>query len=79
MISACALLGFAASLFAQDVTITIKSDDNPKVEVKEDHKAPFTGTRPAVDVAILLDTSNSMDGLISQAKSQLWTLSLIHI
>ncbi len=28
----------------------------------------------AVDVAILLDTSNSMDGLISQAKSQLWTI-----
>ncbi len=27
-----------------------------------------------VDVAILLDTSNSMDGLISQAKSQLWTI-----
>ena len=27
-----------------------------------------------VDLAILLDTSNSMDGLISQAKSQLWTI-----
>ena len=72
--SACLLLGLTANLFAQDVTITIKSDDNPKVEVKKDHKPPFTGTRPAVDVAILLDTSNSMDGLISQAKSQLWTI-----
>jgi len=30
--------------------------------------------QPAVDVAILLDTSNSMDGLINQAKSQLWTI-----
>lgn len=27
-----------------------------------------------IQVAILLDTSNSMDGLIAQAKSQLWTL-----
>ena len=27
-----------------------------------------------IQVAILLDTSNSMDGLIDQAKSQLWTL-----
>lgn len=27
-----------------------------------------------IQVAMLLDTSNSMDGLISQAKSQLWTL-----
>ena len=74
LIFACMSLGLATSLFAQDVTITIKSDDKPKVEVKEDGKPPFTGTRPAVDVAILLDTSNSMDGLISQAKSQLWTI-----
>ena len=28
----------------------------------------------SVDVAILLDTSNAMDGLINQAKSQLWTI-----
>lgn len=27
---------------------------------------------PLVQIALLLDTSNSMDGLISQAKSQLW-------
>lgn len=59
---------------AQDVTITIKptfttSDDRPSSE-----KAPFTGDRPAVDVAILLDTSNSMDGLINQAKNQLWNI-----
>ncbi len=32
-------------------------------------KAP----RPLIQVALLLDTSNSMDGLIGQAKSQLWT------
>jgi hypothetical protein len=29
---------------------------------------------PVVQVAILLDTSNSMDGLIEQAKSQLWKI-----
>lgn len=28
--------------------------------------------RPLVQIALLLDTSNSMDGLINQAKSQLW-------
>ncbi len=28
--------------------------------------------RPKVQIAILLDTSNSMDGLIGQAKSELW-------
>lgn len=30
--------------------------------------------KPLVQVAILLDTSNSMDGLIAQAKSQLWRI-----
>ncbi len=40
-----------------------------------DFHHPHTHQHPAaVDVAILLDTSNSMDGLISQAKSQLWTI-----
>ena len=28
-----------------------------------------------VQMAILLDTSNSMDGLIEQAKSQLWKIA----
>lgn len=37
-------------------------------------KPRLTAPRPAVDIAILLDTSNSMDGLIDQAKSQLWTI-----
>jgi hypothetical protein len=31
-----------------------------------------TPRRPVIQVALLLDTSNSMDGLIDQAKSQLW-------
>jgi hypothetical protein len=30
--------------------------------------------RPVVQLAILLDTSNSMDGLIAQAKTQLWQI-----
>ena len=30
--------------------------------------------RPLIQIAILLDTSNSMDGLIEQAKSQLWSI-----
>ena len=54
----------------QQVTITVSPDEKPVVENKE----PFTGVRPAADVAILLDTSNSMDGLINQAKSQLWNI-----
>jgi hypothetical protein len=30
--------------------------------------------RPVIQLALLLDTSNSMDGLIDQAKSQLWKI-----
>ncbi|MEM7380176.1 MAG: vWA domain-containing protein [Bacteroidota bacterium] len=30
--------------------------------------------KPTVKIALLLDTSNSMDGLINQAKSQLWDI-----
>lgn len=33
-----------------------------------------TGERPKIQMAILLDTSNSMDGLIDQARSQLWRI-----
>ncbi len=31
-------------------------------------------TKPLIQVAILLDTSGSMDGLIDQARTQLWTI-----
>jgi hypothetical protein len=37
-------------------------------------KEPKQPPRPSVQIAILLDTSNSMDGLISQAKAQLWNV-----
>lgn len=53
------------------VVITVETEKQVSVETE---KPPFTGKRSSVDVAILLDTSNSMDGLISQAKSQLWTI-----
>jgi len=54
-------------------------ESGSKVVVKIVPAAPdlapaFVGQRPTVDVAILLDTSNSMDGLIDQAKRQLWTI-----
>jgi hypothetical protein len=34
----------------------------------------FEGDRADVQIALLLDTSNSMDGLINQARAQLWTI-----
>lgn len=38
----------------------------------EDKPAP--AKKPLVQIAVLLDTSSSMDGLIDQAKSQLWKI-----
>ena len=35
---------------------------------------PVQCREPTVQIAILLDTSNSMDGLIAQAKTQLWNV-----
>ena len=64
------LLFCVGTNWAQEVVITVKPD-KPN---QEEGKTPFPGERAAADVAILLDTSNSMDGLINQAKSQLWNI-----
>jgi hypothetical protein len=57
-----------------DITVKVEVKKNDKDDIKPSGKAPFKGNRASVDVAILLDTSNSMDGLINQAKSQLWNI-----
>lgn len=41
----------------------------PAIEVPQ-----FVRTSPTIQVAILLDTSGSMDGLIKQAKSKIWNI-----
>ena len=42
--------------------------------LKTQKPAPPEVKRPVIQIAILLDTSNSMDGLISQAKTHLWKI-----
>jgi hypothetical protein len=37
-------------------------------------ETPKSSPSPTVQIALLLDTSNSMDGLIAQAKTQLWNV-----
>jgi hypothetical protein len=66
------LMLVASTAFADTTEVVITIEKKTTVEVPS--KPPFAGKRAAVDVAILLDTSNSMDGLINQAKSQLWTI-----
>jgi len=55
---ACSFLAFPTSAQTNNV-----SDAFHRIQVQ-----------PRIQIALLLDTSNSMDGLIGQAKSQLWTL-----
>jgi len=43
-------------------------DDKPSIPEQ------FAKQQPKIQVAILLDVSNSMDGLIEQAKAQLWNM-----
>ena len=55
-------------LFTLTITVSLLATAGAKGEPR------FTTKKPLVQVAILIDTSNSMDGLISQAKSQLWKI-----
>jgi hypothetical protein len=41
---------------------------------KDEAALPSDSPAPKVQIALLLDTSNSMDGLIDQAKTQLWKI-----
>ena len=74
-LAAITSLGFlftSSSLLAQDVTIKVENGtaktitinpsggDKEDADKDDDSKKPFTGKRAAVDVAILLDTSNSV-------------------
>ncbi|MEM1212136.1 MAG: vWA domain-containing protein [Planctomycetota bacterium] len=63
----------ATTLAERTITITVPAPAPAPLPAPAPD-APFEGQRPAVDVALLLDTSNSMDGLINQAKTQLWSI-----
>lgn len=61
---------FLASLMLFNCTATSNAEDR-NAGPPEAEKATAT---KKIKIALLLDTSNSMDGLIEQAKSQLWTM-----
>ncbi|MFN8207019.1 MAG: VWA domain-containing protein [Bacteroidales bacterium] len=63
-----ALLRKAASI-ALLLCITVQCENYSSASVRIPD-----GKKKSIKLAILLDTSNSMDGLIDQAKSQLWTI-----
>ena len=59
------VLAFAViTLLSMSTTFAKSMEAGPEVEI----------SRPKVQIAILLDTSGSMNGLINQAKSELWRI-----
>lgn len=65
---------FIPALFAVVVSLVScnSSHANPKKDIRT--KKTVTTENTKIQVALLLDTSSSMDGLIDQAKSRLWNI-----
>ncbi len=63
-----AALGFFAFISIVVISSFSGSGNNSKKPL------PATNAQPKIQAAILLDVSNSMDGLIEQAKAQLWNM-----
>jgi hypothetical protein len=67
-------LKFAHALAIILVTSCVVKCEPVKSEASSHTDAPVTENDQSIMLALLLDTSSSMDGLIDQAKSQLWKI-----
>src|SRR5262249_19167887 len=67
------IIGIAGTLVAGAVGLTAR---DTRAAGNGEHRIPVTQVpkNHKIQIAILLDTSSSMDGLIDQAKSQLWKI-----
>lgn len=71
----CALLIFATSTPLSSKASAADALQTEKVvEIDAPNAKKNVKRQPLIQLAILLDTSNSMDGLIDQAKAQLWKM-----
>ena len=68
------VLFFAAALLVTSLSFAHSTVSNPNLKEKQQIKNTITNENTKIQVALLLDTSNSMDGLIGQAKSCLWNI-----
>lgn len=65
---------FISALLATTLSFASCNSSNAKPVKDETTEKPKTSDNNKIQVALLLDTSNSMDGLIDQAKSRLWNI-----
>ena len=63
----------AAVVFSAYTMFALPVPKDNAVQVSSSHEQ-IESNNPRIQAAILLDVSNSMDGLIEQAKAQLWTM-----
>lgn len=73
LLMASSLLLSSTFLFAKCAPPLGGKAGSEPVEAQQDRTVP-SNDNTRIQVAILLDTSNSMDGLIDQAKSRLWNI-----
>jgi hypothetical protein len=65
---------FISALLATTISFASCNNNNAKPKENTPPVKPKTEENTKIQVALLLDTSNSMDGLIDQAKSRLWNI-----
>lgn len=65
---------FISALLATTMAFASCNSSNAKPINNDTTEKPKTSENNKIQVALLLDTSNSMDGLIDQAKSRLWNI-----
>ena len=68
------VLGLATFSLSIGYGCELKTKSNQKPIIAQAVTIPDDTKNNVVKIALLLDTSNSMDGLINQAKSQLWDI-----
>jgi len=73
ILAACGGFSFAAIKMSESAPKMVVEKIGNKI-IDTPLKIAKAGSSSAIQVALLLDTSNSMDGLIEQAKSQLWNI-----
>ena len=67
-------LGICSFLTATSLGCTLKTNEKDNTKTVLLAKNHDKSSKQYVKIALLLDTSNSMDGLINQAKAQLWDI-----
>jgi hypothetical protein len=71
------IIGFSIMALTMSTTYACElkvKDKKPETLIAQAHVIEHKHVNNTVKIALLLDTSNSMDGLIDQAKSQLWDI-----